>query len=394
MRTHPFKVTLAFAVVATAILAVPVLSRADKKSKKLIKGTMPAVVMVMAVNVVDGQLKPIASGSGTIIDKNGSVLTNYHVLSDADNNRLYDLFVIGRFRAADRDPEMVCAGHPDRGKLKPTLDLALLKCDMDMNGRPLDPKNWPTLPLGRSEDIDPGDQVWVLGYPNVGGSTIHVTAGLVSGWTGEQGGATSRAFLKTDAAITHGNSGGTAVDEAGNFIGVPTAFRVTTAQQGDTVATVGKVGLIRPIEHARDLVQIAEDGWTPTASENEPDPAVATIPKQPIETAAQSGVVVASKVIDAANKKPIAGAFVIIFKPGVKTADVSGDDLEKQALSWAQSNAGGAFELQTPIPRGKSYAVAVIAAGYHPVAADDALMIADDAPDLFDPWGEIRLQKQ
>ena len=68
--------------------------------------------------------------------------------------------------------------------------------------------------------------------------------------------------------------------------------------------------------------------------------------------------------------------------------------LESQALAWGQTNAGGAFELQNPVPRGNRYAVAVIATGYHPVAADDGLTVADDAPDLFDPWDEIQLEKK
>lgn len=391
MIARRFVPLIAVAVVAGVIVALPLLHAADEKRRKMITATMPAVVLVMAVDVVDGQLKPVASGSGTIVDADGSVLTNYHVINDAKNSRLYDLFVIGRFRAADRDPEMVCAGRPVHGRLKQKLDLALIKCELDMNGQPWEPSRWPTLPLGRSEDILPGEQVWVLGYPNVGGSTIHVTAGGVSGWMAEQGGPATRAFMKTDAQITHGNSGGTAVDEDGNFIGVPTAFRQTTAQQGEAVVSVGNTGLIRPIEHARDLIAIAAKGWKPGTEEN----MVEVVPELPDKPETKTaGVVVTSKVIDAANKNPIAGAFVIVFKPGIKAAEVHGDQLEQQALSWGQTNAGGVFELNAAVPRQARYTVAVLADGYQPLAVDDALVIGKDAPDLFDPWTEIRLERQ
>jgi S1-C subfamily serine protease len=374
---------------AALVLLIPVHGAAQSR-KKVINSTMPAVVMVMAVDVVDGDLRPVASGSGTIVDPDGSVLTNYHVINDARSSRLYDLFVIGRFRAADREPEMICAGRPNRGKLKPNLDLALVKCEMDMTGKAWAPSAWPTIPLGRSEDIVPGEQVWVLGYPNVGGSTIHVTAGLVAGWTGEHGGAGSRAFMKTDAAITHGNSGGTAIDEEGRFIGVPTAFRVTTAQQGETVATVGQVGLIRPIEHARDLIALAHKGWIPADGDHAIDEAqLAGV------TAAESpGVIVTSKVVDAANRRPVASAFVIVFRPEVRSAQLAGEKLEEQALAWGQSDGGGVFTLNRPVPRDQSYTVAVLASGYRPLVADNALVVDRDAPDQLDPWTEVRIEKQ
>ena len=374
---------------AVAISAMLPLVGSAQTRRAVQQATMPAVVMVIAADVVDGRLEPVGSGSGTIVDADGSILTNYHVINDGKNGRLYDLFIIGRYRAADREPEMVCAGHPSRGKLKAQLDLALIKCDSDMNGQPREISAWPTIPIGRSEEIVPGEQVWVFGYPNDGGSTIHVTAGLVSGWTGEEGGS-GRAYMKTDAAITHGNSGGTAIDETGKLIGVPTAFRVTTAVQDEQVATIGKVGLIRPIEHARDLVAVARRGWTPTEGEN-------SVPQAPAVEAATSGsegVIITSKVVDATNRSPVPNAVVVVFKPGVRVQELDSDDLSAHALTWGQTNAGGLFTLDAPLPRGQAYAVAVIAKGYQPLAANNALELAADAPDLLNPWGELRIQKK
>jgi hypothetical protein len=363
---------------AALLLARP--GHSQQQRKEVIKNTMPAVVMVVAVDVDNGRLKPVSSGSGTIISNDGSILTNHHVLSDKKAGKLHDLFLIGRFQRADREPQFVCAGKPTRGVLKPKLDLALLKCDLDMNGRPWKPSGWPSIPVGRSEDVVPGQQVWVLGYPNVGGSTIHVTRGLVSGWTGEQGGANSRAYMKTDAAITHGNSGGTAVDDEGKFIGVPTAFRVTTEMTGGSVATVGKVGLIRPVEHARDLVTLASTGWTPAEGAKAP-PTIS------------AGVTVRGKIIDASSGQPVLAAVVVVFKAGIKVADINQKELEKQALSWGQSNAAGEFALQAPVPRGGKYSVAIIARGYRARALDEALAVPDNAPQIFEPWPTIRLER-
>jgi S1-C subfamily serine protease len=260
-----------------------------------------------------------------------------------------------------------------------------------MNGRPWSASGWPALPIGRSEDIVPGEEVWVIGYPDVGGSTIHVTAGKVSGFSGEQGGA-GRNFIKTDAAITHGNSGGTAVDAEGMFIGVPTAFRVKTEDSGGgTIATVGNVGLIRPVELARDMIGIAQAGWTPKEGDN----AVAPVgPVEPVQPAQAAGVTISSKVVDADNGEAVRGAFVVVFKAGIRVADVDRAKLDEQALTWGQTNNRGEFTLNQPVPRGSAYAVAVLAKGYQPLAVDDILRLSEKEPDRYDPWGIIRIERE
>lgn len=391
-RAPVIGVSVSLALAWLALLLIPTLATAQRTRKEIVRATMPAVTMVLAVKSEGGKLVPIASGSGTIVDADGSVLTNVHVISDEQSKTLHELFVIGRFRAADREPEFVCAGVPARGKLKPALDLALIKCDRDMNLRPWTPSGWPTVPIGRSEEIVPGEQILVLGYPNVGGSTIQVTQGLLSGWMGEGPSSSQRAYMKTDASITHGNSGGTAIDETGKLVGVPTAFRVTTAKQGEVVVTAGKVGLIRPIEHARDLIAVARSGWKPTEKTSDPSTDPGATASDPPAT--DEGVRIVSRVVDAASRKPIGDAFIIVFQPGVKASDVDLDDLESQALSWGQTNAGGEFALREPVPRGGRYTVAVLARDYKPLVVDGALVVDEHAPAQLDPWGMIRLERR
>ncbi len=371
--------------ITTIVIAVPALTRAGGR-KEVIRNTMPAVAMILAVDVKDGKLVPVSSGSGTIIDSNGSVITNYHVLFDAKNNRLHDLFVIGLFRAADKEPELVCAGSPGKGLLKPDMDLALIRCDRDRAGSPWTPKAWPTIPVREidTDDVVPGEQVWVLGYPGVGGGTIHVTAGLVSGWTGENGGAGSRAFMKTDASISHGNSGGTAIDEDGNFIGVPTAFRLTTTTHGDAVVTGGRVGLIRPLDHALDLISLARKGG--------PAQQGTAVAKETPQTA--EGVMIASKVVDASDGKPIEGAMVVVFRAGLSVEDLKEEEIEEQALTWAQTDAAGIFRLEDAVPRGGTHTVAVVANGYLSLVETGVLEVPKGAPSELDPWKRIALQRE
>jgi len=152
-----------------------------------------------------GEAPPeIGSGSGFILDKEGHVVTNNHVISDATSvlvrlvdGREYDAKVVG----AD-----------------PSTDVALLK---------IDPGKDETLPiskLGNSDNAQVGDWVLALGSPF--GLEATVTAGIVSA-KGRQlgrGGNALEAYIQTDAAINPGNSGGPLVDLEGEVIGINTAI--------------------------------------------------------------------------------------------------------------------------------------------------------------------------
>ena len=100
------------------------------------------------------------------------------------------------------------------------LDLAVIRIVADMNGNPVSP-NLTAIALGDSDQVEIGDHLRVLGYPGIGGETITFTEGAVSGFTSERS-VDGRAWIKTDATTAGGNSGGMAVNMAGQLIGVPT----------------------------------------------------------------------------------------------------------------------------------------------------------------------------
>jgi S1-C subfamily serine protease len=375
-----------------AALLLPVALRAQEARLEAIALTMPSVVTVLSVDVESGELRPMAGGSGTIVDSSGSILTNHHVLYDPHRTRHYDLFLIGRFRAAHREPELVCAGSPRAGILRQDLDLALIRCDSDLNGQPWWPEFWPAAPLGDSKGVVPGEQVWVLGYPNAGGSAIRVSAGLVSGWTGEHGGAASRAFMRTDAAISAGNSGGTAADRFGRLIGVPTAYRAFTAERGGTVTAIGKVGLIRPIELARDLIAAGRRAWPTPAS---PPSAVGDRDEPlPVDPYGQR-VLVSGSVTDASSTRPVRGAYVLALEPGAGASpeSLTGSPLHGAIAAWSQSDATGRFVLEPPLPRGQRYTVGVLAPGYEPAIEISALEVPNEGSHRLLPWRTIALKR-
>jgi len=367
---------------------VPLLgSSAGRIHKDVVRRLLPSVVMVMAVNRVGGRLQPVASGSGTIVAADGSVLTNRHVVFDERGNRLYDLFVIGRYRAPESEPEYVCAGRPNRAKIDPELDLALIKCDMDMDGQPWTPRDWPPARVDLHETVVRGERLWVIGYPEVGGGAVSASTGEVTGTVRDPGDG-DVLLIRTTAAISPGASGGAAVDDDGVLIGVPTAFAPRIEIDGGDAIRLSDVGLIRPIQRAARLLAIARAGWTPRPGDNTVGDAAAPEP-----AGDDLGVQVSSQVVDAGNDLPIADAVVLVFKPGIRREDVQLDAMSDLVLTWARSDAAGRFSLPQRLPRGLAYTVAVMAKGYQPLIESEVLVIHDSSPSRFDPWGVVRLQR-
>ncbi len=135
------------------------------------------------------------AGSGVIISSDGYIVTNNHVVGEADqievklnDNREFKGRIIG---------------------CDPTTDLALIK---------VDGKDLPTIPIGNSDDLKLGQ--WVLAVGNPFNLTSTVTAGIVSAKARTLGANGIESFIQTDAAINAGNSGGALVNEKGELVGI------------------------------------------------------------------------------------------------------------------------------------------------------------------------------
>ena len=112
------------------------------------------------------------------------------------------------------------------------LDLAVVQIGTDIDGNQLGELALPYIALGDSSSVELGDSLRILGFPGIGGDTITFTRGAVSGFVAERDVDDTRAWIKTDATIAGGNSGGVAANEAGELVGVP-----TTAGAGDAATT-------------------------------------------------------------------------------------------------------------------------------------------------------------
>jgi serine peptidase DegS len=138
-------------------------------------------------------------GSAVVIDPEGYLVTNYHVVAEATEIRVQ--LADGRIA----DPEVV--GYDAE------TDLALLKVDLG---------TLTAIPLGRSNEVRIGDVVLAIGNPY--GLTKTVTQGIVSATgRGLLGLTTFENFIQTDAAINEGNSGGALVNSLGELVGINTA---------------------------------------------------------------------------------------------------------------------------------------------------------------------------
>ncbi|MDR1397994.1 MAG: DegQ family serine endoprotease [Desulfarculales bacterium] len=145
-------------------------------------------------------LKQRSLGSGVIVDKDGYVLTNNHVIANADE-------IMVMLSSGEELPARI-VGRDAK------TDLALVKVAPG--------KNMPFLPLGDSEKLRVGD--WVLALGNPFGLTSTVTAGIVSAKGRNIGAGPYDDFIQTDASINPGNSGGPLVDLGGRVVGINTAI--------------------------------------------------------------------------------------------------------------------------------------------------------------------------
>ena len=149
-------------------------------------------------------------GSGVIISDDGYIVTNNHVIADAErlevtlnDNRNFPATVVGT---------------------DPTTDLALIK---------IDAPQLHVIPMGNSEDLRVGE--WVLAVGNPFGFTSTVTSGIVSAKarnistnTGMPSSGGIESYIQTDAAVNQGNSGGALVNLKGELVGINTAIYSST----------------------------------------------------------------------------------------------------------------------------------------------------------------------
>lgn len=172
------------------------------------------------------EMRTKSLGSGFIVDEEGYILTNNHVIEGAEdikvklyNGKVYDAEIVGR---------------------DPKTDIALIKIDAK--------ENLPVARLGDSDKLRVGD--WVIAIGNPFGLEHTVTAGIISAKGRVIGAGPYDDFLQTDASINPGNSGGPLFNLKGEVVGINTA--IVAGGQG--------VGFAIPINMAKSLLPQLKTG--------------------------------------------------------------------------------------------------------------------------------------
>lgn len=183
-----------------------------------------ATVQIFGLFNDGGELVPGYVGSGTLLSPSGMILTNAHVASPASQgDSANEPDALGVAIVVQEDKPAVPSYIARVVAVDGFLDLAIIQITTTIDGSNVDTGslNLPYVEMGDSDTIHVGDGINIFGFPAIGGNTITFTKGTVSGFSSEDQ-LGDRAWIKTDATISGGNSGGLAADNNGRIIGVPT----------------------------------------------------------------------------------------------------------------------------------------------------------------------------
>src|SRR5687768_881607 len=174
----------------------------EQNSIEVYKSMSPGVAYINTTSVREGMWgaqEGKGNGSGSVIDSNGHILTNYHVIEGAQKLTV-------NFGGDKVYPAKFVGGDPD-------TDLAVIKIDP--------PAGLPVIPLGDSDSLVVGQKVLAIGNPF--GPDRTLTTGVISGLQRPIRARNNRpidAAIQTDASINPGNSGGPLLDKFGRMIGI------------------------------------------------------------------------------------------------------------------------------------------------------------------------------
>ena len=306
------------------------------EARAQVRQAIASIGLISVRNTNEANLAPRPRGSAVVVRSDGVLVTNYHVITNPRTSRTYDEIFLNLMSDTD-------IASSDRYRLKPLLikkeyDLALLCVAADEAGDPI-PKSFtfPTIEMGDSKKVRVLEDLFIIGFPEKGGSSITVNRGVVEGRD------ILANWIKTDARVIHGNSGGAAVDGEGRLIGIPT--KVVADEQPvdrdgdgfpDDSRRYGAVGFLRPSHLVIEMI----------AQLNVGDPANTQPPSAP-KGAESSTLITVRGIVRSSRGRPVAGALVGLLQLGESNIT------ESTLLTWGSTNADGAFKLNRQVPPGR-----------------------------------------
>ena len=262
----------AFAEAQPAGITDPSTVSDEQNSIEVYKAVSPGVAFISTTSVGQDfwgdQVEGKGEGSGSVIDNEGHILTNYHVVEDARK-------VTVSFGGDKVYPATVVGKDPD-------TDLAVLKIDP--------PAGLPVVPLGDSDRLAVGQKVLAIGNPF--GLDRTLTTGVISGLQRPiraRNGRPIDAAIQTDASINPGNSGGPLLDKYGRMIGINSQILSPGGEGGGSVG----VGFAIPVNIAKRVVpQLIEYGEVRRPKLGASLPSVSDLAQRGYRMPVQQGLVI------------------------------------------------------------------------------------------------------
>jgi len=202
----------------------------DLSPREIYEVASPAVVMVMGH--ADGGGSKGSGGTGSIIQSDGYVLTNAHVVIDDRAGKPFSrlsVFLKPSRVTGDSKTDLSRMVHAKVVAYSQQLDLALLKLET-VTG------SLPAVALDNSEETRIGDRVVAIGHPEQGGLWT-LTTGVISAEVDNFNGVKGKHVFQTETGLNRGNSGGPLLDGSGRMIGVNTAI-ARVAQDGLPITSI------------------------------------------------------------------------------------------------------------------------------------------------------------
>ncbi|HEV3037090.1 MAG TPA: trypsin-like peptidase domain-containing protein [Candidatus Angelobacter sp.] len=283
-------------------------------------------------------------GSGVIVGPEGLVVTSYHVVQGLDS-RIHagvssDVF----FNPTDPsrtdfplDAKKMFRLQFVRAEFQ--ADLVLFRIAKYADGRSLPAgQKFPWLRLGNFEAIKILDPVFVMGFPQIGGDTLTVVEGKVAGKDA------AHEWIKVDASLSRGYSGGAVINSSGELLGIATEIRADVEEldperKGSPSVKVlyGIMNWVRPSSVLGRLMKIP-----------------AQVPRT-VDSSLNAAVI--GGRITSSQGKPVIGALVGLLKEGSQLASA------ENLISYARTDTAGQFQIRTA--PGK-YTLRIAARGFEP----------------------------
>ncbi len=271
------RLALALLALGAVLLSSPI----DAQGSLDIERISRATVFLMQARSTGGKLIITCVGSGTLVSRDGLILTNAHIVTPSATCP-GDTVIVGLSIRADEPP--VPTYLADITQADAGLDIALLRIARQIDGRLVDPAALalPFVELGDSTTVDLDETIAVFGYGGVGEDPVQIERGTVTGFAAEPSGG-DKSWIKTGAAIRGTMSGGGAYNQNGQLIGIPTTAPIgldspsstcTVLQdtnndgllnRADTCVAIGSfINSLRPSNFARPLLRAARLGLSVT----------------------------------------------------------------------------------------------------------------------------------